>query len=112
MSPPDDDKARMQDMLDHARLARAAAASRSRPDLDTDPVFRAACERFIEIIGEAASRVSDQTRDAHPDIPWRQIVGTRNILIHAYMTIDLDILWNIIDAELPGLITSLESLLS
>lgn len=112
MSLPDDDKARLQDMLDHARLARNAAVGRTRSSLDSDPVFRAACERFVEIIGEAASRVSDATREAHPDVPWRQIVGTRNILIHGYMTIDLDILWNIIESELAVLVEKLESLLA
>jgi len=102
----------LQDMLEHARLAREAARGRSRADLVGDRVFRAACERFLEIIGEAASRVSDEFKAAGPDIPWRKITGTRNILVHGYAQIDLDILWNIIQIDLPTLIGQLERALS
>jgi len=106
-----DDMLLLRDMLEHARLARQAAEGRSRTDLDTDHVFRAACERFVEIVGEAAARVSDAFRDDHPQIPWRQIVGTRNILIHGYAQVDLDVLWDIIDVNLTALIRTLEQAL-
>ncbi|MCP4592090.1 MAG: DUF86 domain-containing protein [bacterium] len=98
----------LQDMLEHARLVRDAASTRSRVDLESDRMFRAACERFIEIVGEAASKVGDDFKSAHPDIPWRRIVGTRNILVHGYAQIDLDILWDIIEIDLPELIEQLE----
>ena len=103
-----DDRLLLQDMLDHARLGRDAAKGRSRAELGQDRVFRAACERFIEIVGEAASRVSEEFKSAHPDIPWRKIVGTRNILVHGYQQVDLDILWDIIESDLPELATQLE----
>jgi len=103
-----DDLALLRDMLEHARLARDAAHGRSRADLDTDRVFRAACERFIEIVGEAATNASDEFKNGHPEIPWRKIVGTRNILAHGYAQIDLDILWDIIEIDLPDLIAKLE----
>ena len=103
-----DDLLLLRDMLEHARLARAAARGRSRADLDADRVFRAACERFVEILGEAAAGVSDEFRSARPHIPWRKIVGTRNLLAHGYASIDLDILWDIIQVNLPDLIEVLE----
>ena len=103
-----DDALLLQDMLEHARLACNAAKGRGRADLDVDRVFRAACERFVEIVGEVASNVSDDFQKAHPDIPWRKIVGTRNILAHGYAQIDLDILWDIIEIDLPDLIAKLE----
>lgn len=103
-----DDRLLLEDMLEHARLACEAAHGRSRADLDSDPVFRAACERFVEIVGEAASNVCEEFRAAHAEIPWRQIVGTRNILAHGYAQIDLDILWDIIAVNLPDLIAKLE----
>ena len=103
-----DDVLLLQDMLEHARLACDAAKGRRRADLDADRVFRAACERFVEVLGEAASRISDDFRKAHADIPWRKIVGTRNILAHGYAQIDLDILWDIIEIDLPDLVAKLE----
>ena len=106
-----EDKPRLRDMLEHARVACDAAKVRSRGDLDADPVFRAACERFIEIIGEAAAGVLPGFKDRHPEIPWREIIGTRNVLVHAYARIDLDVLWTILDQDLPELIAKLEDLL-
>ena len=105
---PRDDLPSLQDMVEHARLARDAARGRSRGDLDRDRLFRAACERFLEVIGEAASNVSADFKNIHPEIPWRKIVGTRNILAHGYAQIDLDILWDIIEIDLPDLIAKLE----
>ena len=103
-----DDSLLLRDMLEHAGLAHVAARGLSRGDLENDRVFRAACERFIEIIGEAASNVSTDFKNARPAIPWRKIVGTRNILTHGYAQIDLDILWDIIEIDLPGLIAKLQ----
>ena len=103
-----DDSLLLRDMLEHARLACDTAEGKSSSDLDSDRVFRAACERFIEIVGEAASKVSDGYRENHSDIPWSKIVGTRNILAHGYMQIDLAILWDIIEVDLPNLIQQLQ----
>lgn len=106
-----DDTTLLKDMLDHATLAIQAAQAHSRPDLDDNPVLRAACERFLEIVGEAAGKVSESTRERLTDVPWSKIVGTRNILVHGYMQIDLDILWNILQHDLPPLIRQLKSAL-
>ncbi len=98
----------LRDMLEHARLARDAAKGKSRSDLDSDRVFRAACERFVEIVREAASNVTVDFKSSNEDIPWHKIVGTRNILAHGYLQIDLDILWDIVEIDIPRLIESLE----
>lgn len=63
--------------------------------------------RNLELIGEAATHVPDDIRDANPEIPWRMIIATRNRLIHAYLGIDNDTLWSIIQDDVPELITSL-----
>ncbi len=102
-----DDTVYLLDMLEHAELAVVASRGRSRADLDKDLVYGAACERFIQIIGEAAKHVSTSFCDAHPEIPWRKIIGTRNLLVHGYASIDRDILWDILEVQLPTLIADL-----
>lgn len=71
--------------------------------LASDPVIQAAAQRWIEVLGEAASHVSDETRQAHPEIPWRDIIGTRVILAHAYFHIDQDIISRVVDRDIPAL---------
>ena len=105
-----DDTVLLSDMLDYARKAVAATSLRSRADLDSDPVLAAACERFIEVIGEAASRVSHKTRAQSPDIPWREIVGMRNRLVHGYAAVDHDVMWAVVTLDLPRLVAALERL--
>jgi uncharacterized protein with HEPN domain len=70
-----------------------------------------AVERKFEILGEAARRISDEFRQAHPDIDWQRVVGLRNILAHRYDEVRQDILWSIIHSELAPLLAQLESLL-
>lgn len=110
MRPPEDDVL-LRDMLDHARRANDAIAARSRADLETDPVLAAALERFIEVIGEAASKVSASTRESAPEIPWHQVIGMRNRLVHGYASVDHDIVWDVVSADLPALTGALERLL-
>lgn len=102
-----DDQVLLKDMADHARRAIEACRSRSRADLDTDLVLAAALERFIEIIGEAASRVSAPTRDAHTEVPWTEIVGMRNRLVHGYASVDHDVLWAVVTRDLPVLLEAI-----
>ena len=104
-----DDETLLRDMLDHARVAFEAAAGRRREELDRDLIFRAGVERFIQIIGEAASRVSSKRQKALPGVPWADIVGMRNRLVHGYAEVDLDVLWRAIRTDLPDLIELLEA---
>jgi uncharacterized protein with HEPN domain len=67
--------------------------------------------RRLEVIGEAASRVSSRFRDAHPNIPWSEIVGMRNWLTHNHCNVSLDIVWDVLQIRLPELIAALEPLI-
>ncbi|HTT65029.1 MAG TPA: HepT-like ribonuclease domain-containing protein [Bryobacteraceae bacterium] len=95
-------------MLDAAREAVAFAAGRSRDDLARDRVLALALLKCIEIIGEAASKVSPETRTTYAEIPWTDIVAMRNRLTHAYFDIDLDRVCDTIANDLPPLIRILE----
>lgn len=107
-----DDTIALRHMLDFAHTARRLADGRSREDLDSQEMLQLALTRAVEVIGEAAKRVSDARRDMHPQIPWREITGTRDRLIHGYDMVNLDILWRIVQDELPPLITELERILA
>lgn len=64
--------------------------------------------KVLEIIGEAASRISEDTKTANPDVPWPKIVGLRNRIVHAYFAVDLGVVWSIVKNDVPVLITALE----
>ena len=68
--------------------------------------------RNLELIGEAATRIPETARNAHAEIPWRTVVGTRNRLIHGYLGIDNDIAWDIIQNDVPALLLALRNLLN
>ncbi len=94
-------------MLEHAREAMQLVAGRNRSDLDTDRVLSLALVRLLEIVGEAAARVSSEARARHPAIPWLEIVSLRNRLIHGYDAVDMDVLWSIVNTDLPALVRGL-----
>ncbi|MBI5197642.1 MAG: DUF86 domain-containing protein [Nitrospirae bacterium] len=96
---------RLRHMLDHAREAVEMVKGRVRSDLDTDRQLNLSLVRLLEIIGEAASRVPREECDRYPDIPWSDIVGLRNRLIHGYDDVDFDILWQILTDDLPPFIS-------
>ncbi|MCL7454835.1 MAG: DUF86 domain-containing protein [Anaerolineae bacterium] len=101
----------LRHMLDHARETITLAQGKDRTDLDDDRLLELALVRLLEIVGEAASRVPGDDRTRYPQIPWPQIVSLRNRLIHGYDAVDLDILWQIIERDLPPLIAALEIIL-
>jgi len=107
-----EDEALLRDMLDHARRAVAAVAEKQRSDLESDFVLAAALERFIEVIGEAATKLSAGTKASAPQIPWREIIGMRNRLVHGYASVDHDIIWDVVSGDLREVMESLEALLS
>jgi len=111
MTRHEDDTSRLGHMLDYARTARRLVEGRARDDLEHDEALRLALIRAVEVIGEAAAQVSQTTQISHPDIPWRQMVGTRNRLIHGYDAVDHDVLWDIVELDLPPLIQRLEDIL-
>lgn len=81
-------------------------------DIREQRVLNLALVRLIEIIGEAATRVSEVTRSDHPNIPWREIIAMRNRVIHGYDSVDFKILFDVVQLDLPPLIESLEALLA
>ncbi len=105
------DEVRLRHMLDAARAAISFAKGRTRADLDADLQLSFALTRAISIIGEAASRVSKECQEANPQIPWPAMTGMRNLLIHAYFDVNLDIVWDTVHHSLPALIPDLEQLL-
>jgi uncharacterized protein with HEPN domain len=98
-------------MIEAGESALRFIASRPRDDLDGNEMLRFALVRAVEIIGEAASKISPETRAMVPSIPWFAIISMRNRLIHAYFDIDHDILWKTVAEEIPGLLPLLRSLL-
>lgn len=105
------DEIRFRDMLDHAREALSMIRGKKRSDLDSERMLELSLVRLIEIIGEAAARVRIESREKYPSIPWLQIVGMRNRLVHGYDAVDLDVLWDTIIDDLPPLISELEKIL-
>jgi uncharacterized protein with HEPN domain len=103
-----EDGIRLRHMIDAAKEALTFAGGKSRQRLDVDRMLVLALIKDIEIIGEAAARVSEETRQSLSHIPWTSIVAMRNRLIHAYFDVDLDILWQTISEDLPSLLHQLE----
>ena len=95
-------------MLDAAREARSFVAGKARKDLDVDRMLVLALVKCIEIIGEAATKVGQETRELYPEVPWPAVVTMRHRLIHAYYDMDVDRAWDTVTVDLPPLITALE----
>ncbi len=106
-----DDHVSLMDMLRHAREAVELLGSAKPVDLSGNRVMQLALTRLVEIVGEAANRISGNTQQENPHIPWIEINGMRNRLVHGYDVIDYDVLWDTITNDLPPLIAALESLL-
>lgn len=109
---PPRDAVAFEDMPAHAREATTLIRGKSRADLDGDRVLSLALVRLLEIVGEAASRVSAGERARRSAIPWAEIVSLRNRLIHGYAAVDMDIVWEILRRDVPALIVQLEHIVS
>lgn len=105
MSP--EDSVRIRHMIDASETALRFIAGRAREDLQRDDMLVFALVRAVEIVGEAASKVSANGRAEATGVPWSQIVGMRNRVIHAYFDVDLAILWSTVTDALPALIKKL-----
>jgi uncharacterized protein with HEPN domain len=103
-----DDSTRLHHMLDASREAVLFIQEKSRDDLESDRILSLALVRLLEIICEAASKVSPEKKANLPQIYWKQITGMRNRIAHAYFGIDLDVVWQTIVEDLPLLISELE----
>ena len=91
------------DIVTFARDAVGLAKGRVRADLDSDLALRLALVHLIQMIGEAAGGLSDEFKQAHPDIPWTRIVGMRHRIVHEYWRVDVDVVWEVVRDELGPL---------
>ncbi len=105
-----DDLIRLRYMLDAAREASQFARDKSRSSLESNRMLTLSIVKDLEIIGEAASKMTNETREEFPQIPWQNIISMRNRLIHAYFDINLDIVWKTVVEDLPPLIGELEKI--
>jgi uncharacterized protein with HEPN domain len=102
----------VEDMLEFSERALTYTTGLDRTSFVADRLRYDATLRNIELIGEAATHVTDPIRGLAPDIPWRQIIGTRNRLAHAYLGVDDDTVWGIVRLQLPLLTRQLAELLA
>lgn len=109
MSP--DDVIRLRHMSEAAEAALRFCRGRTRADVESDDMLRFALTRAVEIIGEAANKVSAEARAQIPGIAWPAIVGMRNRLVHAYFDVDSQILWTTVEERLPSLLAELKLVL-
>lgn len=99
------------DILNAAKLAQEFVAGITWESFQTDLMRQAAVTRQIQIIGEAARKISEESQAEIPDIPWRNIIGMRNRLVHEYNYVSLGIIWDVTQNSLPQLISRLEPLI-
>lgn len=105
-----DPRERLQDILEAiAHIERYS--SRGREEFETDELIQGWCVRHLQIIGEAARTIPEETRDSIPEVPWSQIVGMRHVLVHDYFGIDAELVWNAVERDLPNLKSAIESYL-
>ena len=105
-----DDRERLLHILDAIeRIERYAA--RGRQAFEQDELIQNWMVRHVQVIGEAARAISPEFRDKHPEIPWTEIVGTRHVLVHDYFGIQLDVVWRLVDQEVPVLKRKIQAIL-
>lgn len=109
---PKDYKVYLQDVLEAIARVEAYTRGLSREDFIGNPEKVDAVVRNLEIIGEAVKQVPEAVRDANPNVEWRKIAGLRDILIHQYFGVDLDIIWDIVANKVPALREQVKAMLS
>ena len=102
------DSARVAHILEAEQDIRNFLEGKDRAALDSDKMLLYAVIRAIEIIGAAASQISTETRSRYPGLPWRDAVGMRNQLIHAYINVDADIVWKTATVAIPAFVSRIK----
>lgn len=100
----------LDDMVKFAERVISYSQGLSREEFESNSLNFDAIARNIELIGEAATHIPEEVRASNPDIPWRQIIATRNQLIHGYLGIDNDVLWSIVQEDIPSLLKKSQKL--
>ena len=104
------DEGYLLDILLAARDATLFISGLTRQQFESSQLHKNAGVKALEIVGEAAGRISEELRNAHPEIPWREIIGMRNRLVHAYFDVDWVKVWDTVHNDLPPLIARIEPL--
>jgi uncharacterized protein with HEPN domain len=94
-------------MLDVSIQAVQKLQGKSREDFEADDNLRLALTHLIQMIGEAARRVGPESRQRHPQIPWSDVIGMRHKIVHDYLDVDFDVVWEVVTTDLPELIAQL-----
>lgn len=97
-----DERERLVDILEAIEKIEKYAA-RGKDEFEREELVQMWIVHHLQIIGEAASRLSGDFKEAHPDVAWKQIIGMRNILVHGYFEIDLELVWAVVEDHLPEL---------
>ena len=108
----DDDLIRLKHMLDATKEALDFCKGKQREDLEQDRKLVLSLIRLVEIVGEAATKISSETKVKFSEIPWPQMIAMRHRLAHAYFDIDLDQVWDTVKEDLPPLLEKLQRIVS
>ena len=109
MRPDQKDLAFLWDMWDAAKAIQEFAEGKTFHHYLNERMLRGAVERHLEIIGEAANRVSKEFKEAHPEIPWHRIIAQRHVIAHEYGEIKHELIWKVVIIHVPELIRNLET---
>ena len=109
--PPEEDRVRLRHMLEAAEAALGDVSGLTRESLALNGMTQRSVVRCLEIIGEAATHISSETRQALPDLPWARMVAMRNRLAHAYWDVDRNVVWVTVTRDLPQLVAQLRAAL-
>jgi uncharacterized protein with HEPN domain len=105
-----DDWVYVSHMLEMSQKALDILSGKDRTAYEQDEVMRLALTHLVQMIGEAANHVSENFREVYPQIPWFEIVGMRHRIVHDYLNVDEDIIWEVVRQDLPGLVTVLKGI--
>lgn len=105
-----EDRIRIQHMIDAAEEALSFTDEISEKDFSQNRMLILSVIKEIEIIGEAASKISEEIKLKYPEVPWKDIIGMRNRLIHGYFEVNIELVWNTVNNNLPQLLSLLQKI--
>jgi uncharacterized protein with HEPN domain len=98
-------------MLDISLQAQEILSGKDRTDYDQEIVLRLALTHLVQVIGEAAQQVSKEFQNLYEQVPWREIIGMRHRIVHDYLNVDEDVVWEVVQNDLPNLVNILDSII-